>query len=404
MDDKKHKNALKQFFHNKRDLFQSLQDSSFDRSEKWLLEVMKIGPKGFNYPIPSFVPAILAWLFMILFPLVLILDPESYTESTLNLRNTIGFYLPLILAISIFVINQKYLVPSCIFKKHYIKYFIWNAFLIGISLFIREVVFFLVDRNPNDSWGYFFNTYCFSFVKGHFSIWTIVSFATLVSIVCVICVFYHIIIRQVIRAFITREQKRAELQYELDFLKNQLSPHFLFNTLNNISALIQIDPKRAESSMAKLSKLLRVMLYQTSDDLIPINDDIDILRKYADLEKLRLDESFDFTFDVDVESPNSKIAPLIAMPLMENALKHSINPNGQSFAHIRIEQKANLFTFMAENSNFPRKSSSKASGLGLATFKKRLELLYPNHYEYSTQNDEQIYRSILKITLQNEQE
>lgn len=362
---------------------------------------MKIDPKGFNYPIPSFVPVILAWLFMILFPLVLILDPETYTGSALNLRNTIGFYLPLILAISIFVINQKYLVPKCIFKKHHVKYFIWNSILIGVALSIREIVFFLVDRNPYETWGYFFNTYCFSFVKGHFSIWTIISFALLVAIVCVICVFYHIIIRQVIRAFIMREQKRAELQYELDFLKNQLSPHFLFNTLNNISALIQIDPNRAESSMAKLSKLLRVMLYQTSDDLIPINDDIDILRKFADLEKLRLDENFDFAFDVHIESPAMKIAPLIAMPLMENAMKHSINPNGKSFAHIVIEQKGNQVIFTTENSNFPRKSSSKASGLGLTTFKKRLELLYHDKFEYKTEIVDDIYRSSLKLILES---
>ena len=98
--------------------------------------------------------------------------------------------------------------------------------------------------------------------------------------------------------------------------------------------------------------------------------------KYADLEKLRLDESFDFVFDVKLENPNLMIEPLLMMPLMENAMKHCVNPDGKSFAHIFIEQKDDVLYFRAENSNFPRKSKSKSSGLGLATFQKRLELMY----------------------------
>lgn len=206
-------------------------------------------------------------------------------------------------------------------------------------------------------------------------------------------------IRQILRTFIRREQKRAELQYELDFLKNQLSPHFLFNTLNNISALVQIDPKRAESSIDKLSKLLRVTLYQTSEDLITIKEEVDILQKYADLEKLRLDDSFDFKFEVSLENPNAKIAPLIAMPLMENAIKHSLNPNGKSFAHISIIQTHNEFFFKAVNSNFPRKSQPKMGGLGLSTFKKRLDLLYLDKYSYTTSIQNGTYISNLKITI-----
>ena len=149
--------------------------------------------------------------------------------------------------------------------------------------------------------------------------------------------------------------------------------------------------------MAKLSKLLRVMLYQTSDATIPITEDIDILQKYAELEKLRLDEKYDMKFSIDLEDENFQIAPLIAMPLVENAIKHSVNPNGESFAHISIVQKGNQVTIETENSNFPRKAKSNAGGLGLATFKKRLELLYPSHYKYETRLDGNVYRSKLEI-------
>ena len=187
------------------------------------------------------------------------------------------------------------------------------------------------------------------------------------------------------------------LQYELDFLKNQLSPHFLFNTLNNISALIQFDPKRAEESMAKLSKLLRVMLYQTSDSTIPIKEEIDILEKYADLERLRLDASYKLDFTTDLEDENFQIAPLIAMPLVENAIKHSVNPDGPSFARINIKQNGNIVEFHTENSNFPRKKKTNEGGLGLATFKKRLDLLYKGRYEYKTEVVDGVYKASLTI-------
>jgi len=151
--------------------------------------------------------------------------------------------------------------------------------------------------------------------------------------------------------------------------------------------------------MAKLSKLLRVMLYQTSDKTIALKDEVDILEKYAELEKLRLDESFDFKFETKLEDPNIQVAPLVAMPLMENAMKHSSSTEGNNFAHISIVQSGNTLQFTAENSNFPRKSNPKSSGLGLTTFKKRLELLYPDKYEYKAEVVGDTYCTYLKLLL-----
>lgn len=399
MTENQPRNAIIRFFHDKRALFESLQETSFERSEKKLIDLLSSENEHINYPIPIFVPILLIWIFMIVFPLVLILDPGNLSGNSINVREMLGFYLPLLLTLCIFQINQKILVPKLVFKKYYIRYFVLNAIFVMVALFIREVAFFFLERNPGESWGYFFTSYCFSAVKGHFSIWTVLTFVALVILVCVICVVYQMMLRQIVRTFVLREQKRATLQYELDFLKNQLSPHFLFNTLNNISALIRIDPKRAESSMDKLSKLLRVMLYQTSDQFIELQEDVDILQKYADLEKLRLDENFDFKFNVILEDPKRKIEPLLVMPLMENAMKHCVNPSGKSFAHICIEQKGDELRFHSENSNFPRKSQRKSSGLGLVTFEKRLKLLYEGKFEYEKFVKDDVYVCELKIKL-----
>lgn len=394
---KKTKKAVTKFFETKRETFEEIQEASFQRSEKLLVDVLKEKVGTINYPFPPFVPIVLAWIFIILFPLAFILDPTFTTSLDMSTQKIIGFYLPLLATALIFFINQKVLVRSCIFKKHYVRYFIYNSFLLIALLLLREVALFLTDRSAGEGIADFFTSYCFSAIKGHFSITTVITFALMVSFVCITSVFYNIILRQTLKAFLQREKKNVELQYELDFLKNQLSPHFLFNTLNNISALITIDPKRAEESMAKLSKLLRVMLYQTSDATITIKEEIDILQKYAELEKLRLDESYDLKFNIDLEDENFQIAPLIAMPLVENAIKHSVNPNGKSFAHISITQAGNKITFETENSNFPRKAKSNAGGLGLATFKKRLDLLYTSRYRYETGVEGDVYRSKLEI-------
>ena len=395
---KKTAKAVTKILENQRGTFEGLQEASFMRSEKYLMDLLKEETKSSNYPIPPFVPLLLIWLFVMLFPLATFLDPAVITSPKINARGVVGFYVPLITTTLIFLINQKFLVPSCIFKKHYIPFVIHNALLVIGAIFVREVAFFLIERNPGEGITYFFTSYCFSNMKGgHFSFITVILFSILVGFVCGISVLYNIVLRHTLRAFLQREQKSMALQYELDFLKNQLSPHFLFNTLNNISALIQFDPKRAEESMAKLSKLLRVTLYQTSDRTIPIKEEIDILRKYADLEKLRLDSSYDLQFNVELEDENFQIAPLIAMPLVENTIKHSVNPNGKSFAHISIEQKGNTAIFRTENSNFPRKKKSNEGGLGLATFKKRLDLLYNGHYEYKTETVDGTYKATLTI-------
>jgi len=394
--------ARNRFFQKTRNKLAVLQEMGLERNENKLRNLLKDERDLVPFPIPLFLPAFLVWLFMLLFPLVLILDPTNALKMSVNVKGLVGFYLPMLSTVFIFILNQRFLVPHLVFKKRYALYFVCNAVLVVATLFFREIAFFVMERNPNEGIADFFSSYCFSFVKGHFGVWPVISFTFLVAFVCVLCVLYHVMFRQIVRLFVLREQKRSELQYELDFLKNQLSPHFLFNTLNNISALIQIDAKRAESSMNKLSQLLRMMLYQVKDKYITLQEDVDILQKYADLEKLRLDESFDFVFDVKLENPNIMIEPLLMMPLMENAMKHCVNPNGKSFAHVSITQSGNDVHFHSENSNFPRKSSRKSGGLGLSTFEKRLDLMYLDAHEYSVNIVDDIYISDLILHLKKE--
>lgn len=390
--------SIKNFLQNQRNWLAELQEAQFDRGERELVALLKDESIKY-YPVPTYAVALLAWLFVLLFPLILILDPTAPLSNDFDIWNMIGYYVPLLSTMIIFFVNMRLLVPKFFFRKKYFIYFICNSILLAISLTCREFAVFLMLRNPNENLVDFFATYCFRNVREHFSIWTPITFFIILALGCLICIAIVFVWRSLIREFILREKRRTEMAYELTFLKQQLSPHFLFNTLNNITSLIRLDPDLAENSMTKLSQLLRMMLYQTADQYISVKEDIDILEKYADLEKLRLDESFDLKFEVSLENPQAQVVPLMMMPLMENAMKHCVNPDGKSFAHIFIEQKGDELCFRSENSNFPRKSKSKSSGLGLSTFHKRLELMCKDKYSYSANVENGVYISILKVKL-----
>ena len=390
--------SIKNFLQNQRNWLAELQEAQFDRGERELVALLKDESIKY-YPVPTYAVALLAWLFVLLFPLILILDPTAPLSNDFDIWNMIGYYVPLLSTMIIFFVNMRLLVPKFFFRKKYFIYFVCNSILLAISLTCREFAVFLMLRNPNENLVDFFATYCFRNVREHFSIWTPITFFIILTLGCLICIVIVFVWRSLIREFILREKRRTEMAYELTFLKQQLSPHFLFNTLNNITSLIRLDPDLAEKSMTKLSQLLRMMLYQTADQYISVKEDVDILEKYADLEKLRLDESFDLKFEVSLENPQAQVVPLMMMPLMENAMKHCVNPDGKSFAHIFIEQKGDELCFRSENSNFPRKSKSKSSGLGLSTFHKRLELMCKDKYSYSANVENGVYISILKVKL-----
>ncbi len=393
------KNGLKEFVDKHRRRLAELQEASFDRGEKELVKIMNDDKIKDTFPAPIPIIALLVWVFILLFPLVLLLDPSNYYAKNLEMHSVLGYYVPLLTTCLIFWTNQKLFVPKFFFGKKYVKFFSGNAILVFLSFVCREFVGFFLTRKPGMGMHDFFSDYITS--PNHFTLPSIVSFLLILFMVCLCSILISVFTRQTMRAFVIRERGRAHLEYELNFMKQQLSPHFLFNTLNNISSLISIDPKLAEKSMTKLSQLLRVTLYQTEDRYITLKEEMNILEKYADLEKLRHDENFEFSFNKNIEDSSRKIEPLLLMPLLENSMKHCVNPEGRSFASVDVEQHGNQLYVKMMNSNFPRKSLNHAGGLGLNTFKKRLDLLYKNNFTYETRVENDVYICELKMTLKD---
>lgn len=192
------------------------------------------------------------------------------------------------------------------------------------------------------------------------------------------------------------EKKQAELV----FLKSQINPHFLFNTLNNIYSLSQYKQELVSESILRLSKLLRYMLYETDNDFITVDKEIKIINDYIDLEKLRYNETVNIDFQHAIDDPSATMPPLLLLPLIENAFKHGVSTTrGKRFVHVHFTlQKRQLF-FTVENSSDPIPDKQETSGnIGLSNLKRRLNLLY-KEFEIITEQKEAIFTAILKVNL-----
>jgi len=198
-----------------------------------------------------------------------------------------------------------------------------------------------------------------------------------------------------------RQQLETEhLRSELSYLKLQLSPHFLFNTLNNIYALVALDPNKAQGSVLNLSKMLRYLLYETNADEVPIRGEVAFLQSYIQLMNLRLPTHVNVSIEISVANQEAPIAPLLLLSLIENAFKHGVHPNAPSFIRISLVEAENFLEFKTENTNHPKESTDlSGSGLGLVNLSKRLELMYRDRYQYHVSKDENNYSSSLSIQL-----
>lgn len=211
------------------------------------------------------------------------------------------------------------------------------------------------------------------------------------------------------RRWVTTDQElqkaeAARVEAELTNLRNQVNPHFLLNTLNNIYALTAFDQKRAQDAIKQLSELLRHMLYDNQFDQVPMQNEVQFIESYVSLMKIRLPKQVDVQFTNNVNDTDLKIAPLLFVPLVENAFKHGVSQSEPSFVHIKIEyqESPSVLICSISNSNYPKSTHDRSGhGIGLEQTQKRLDLSYPNHYEWEkgVSDDGRIYTSTIKIKL-----
>jgi two-component sensor histidine kinase len=200
------------------------------------------------------------------------------------------------------------------------------------------------------------------------------------------------------------ERKRAILEkqnadVQLAFLRNQVSPHFFMNTLNNIHSLIDVDSEEAKDSIIRLSKLMRHLLYDSEIEKIPIRKEIEFVKNYVDLMKLRYSEKVKITLDIPEQLPDKSIPPLLFTSYLENAFKHGISYQHSSFIDIRFSIKEDQLIVEIRNSNPHLSKKDEPSGIGVENSRKRLDLIYGENYSLKIEDNKDEYLVSLNIPL-----
>ena len=185
------------------------------------------------------------------------------------------------------------------------------------------------------------------------------------------------------------EMAKEKAEAELNFLKSQINPHFLFNSLNSVYFLIEKNNVEAREALHKFSGMLRYQLYEMNGESIPVEKEINYLKDYVDLQKLRKDENYEVTFNCSPDVKGFSIEPLLLIPFVENAFKHiSHHKNQLNFIRLDLGMNNGTFHFTIENSKEAiQKTTEKHSGIGLNNVKRRLELLYPEKHLLKVTNE-----------------
>lgn len=183
--------------------------------------------------------------------------------------------------------------------------------------------------------------------------------------------------------------KTQLLDSKINALQSQLQPHFLFNALNDISSLIEINPEKSQDAIADLSELLRQTLSLKDTKLIPLSDEIDILQKYLDIEKLRFDEKLNFTLDIPTDLYNIYVPPLLLQPVVENSIKHGFSYQHDSLdIKISIEKITDYLQFTIANNGAALNKNELVYGTGLSNVIARLDTLYDGDFYFEMKNKE----------------
>ena len=334
---------------------------------------------------------LLCWAVLIVVPLFF----HSSNDDWSVVWNRYVRWLGNILAyIMVFYLNYLWIVPRFLLKKKDWKLFILaNLLVIIVGLFAMDLwhwcaVQLLPEINDGRP-----KRISIKFPR---YFWSVVIFIMVIALAVAVRMIQHW--QHIEEARQEAETARAEA--ELSNLRNQMNPHFLLNTLNNIYALIAFDQDKAQTAVGELSKLLRHVLYENQQDFVPLYKEADFIRNYIELMKIRVTDNVKIDTNINVQ-PNdaTPVAPLLFISLIENAFKHGISPQGSGEIKIDLNQVDGDITCEIHNTCYPKRENDKSgSGIGLEQVSRRLELMYPDRYTWEkgkTPDGKEYYSKII---------
>jgi sensor histidine kinase YesM len=302
--------------------------------------------------------------------------------------------LPLLLAIV--YINLYGLLPAFFARKKYITYFLGLTILVAVTAILMRLihVYYVNERYP-DKWdqGNIFALY----YLGRIIILNIAP-ALIITTVIKLCQYWYY------EQKASRELMEEKLAAELNYLKAQVHPHFLFNTLNNLYSLTLSKSDQAPPVLLKLSELMSYMLYDSQEQKIALEKEIAHVRNYIDLERIRYGKRLDVSFNVHGSTNKVYIPPLLLIPFVENAFKHGAsNRAGDAWITIDLKIKERGLAIKVENSKSALETTraplNYRNGIGLRNVKRRLDLLYPGKFDLAIEDEAEHYAVDLQLTL-----
>jgi LytS/YehU family sensor histidine kinase len=192
--------------------------------------------------------------------------------------------------------------------------------------------------------------------------------------------------------------EKENLEQQLEYLKYQINPHFFMNTLNNIHALVDIDPEKAKNTIVELSKMMRFILYEGNKKGVPLTREFDFIRNYITLMQLRYTDKVEVKVELPTEVPDYELPPLMLITFIENAFKHGISYQHDSFVHVKVGLEGAKLRFLCHNSKADKPNQEKG-GVGLTNVKQRLNLIYGNNFTLNIQDNPETYKVELVIPL-----
>ncbi len=302
------------------------------------------------------------WAVFFLFPIIFSASDFKVGNSDhhepddfflLNLLNKL-------LKVGVFYLNIIWLIPTVLYKKHYLKFLISQFLVFGLLLAFDFLLFKVLQINHN-----------FHITRSAYHNISLFLFISLSSIV----------FKLVTDKAQTEEKLNETLKTELSFLRSQISPHFLFNVLNNIVAMVRLKHDGLEDTVVKLSSLLQYMLYETDEEKVSIESETEYLKSYIELQSQRFGGKIKISSNFDVNRNQQNIEPMLLIPFVENAFKHGFGLVENPCIDINLKADNDALFFSVKN-KFSEKEhqKDKTKGIGLINVGRRLELLYPKKH------------------------
>lgn len=298
-----------------------------------------------------------------------------------------------VLIIALTYLNMYLLIPRLLFKKKYIAYVLSVILMLTVFYFpvlAAEIFLLKFQTNPQtDSVG-----------AGKTILRQLFDFVFVFGIVLSASTAVKLFQRWITDTYRISHLENARLHSELEQLKSQVNPHFLFNMLNNTNVLIQKDPTKASEVLVKLSDLLRYQLYDSVRKYVLLSADIQFLNDFLALEKIRRDH-FSYTLSQQGDISGIQIPPFLLIGFVENAIKHNVDTLKKSFVDLSFLVEKNVLVFTCKNSkpSLVVAKAGKPGGLGLANARRRLELLYPGNHTLTIENEAEHYMVTLTLPL-----